>query len=92
MSKEKPGIYLKRKGKYYVELGNTEVGNLIRIDNFLNSMDDYIEELQENLQKMKTRQTEIKKELGKTTNYSRQIMQLKKQIKNIDHKLGVDTK
>ena len=92
MSKEKPGIYLKRKGKYYVELGNTEVGNLIRLDNFLNSMDDYIEELQENLQKMKTRQTEIKKELGKTTNYSRQIMQLKKQIKNIDHKLGVDEK
>ena len=41
---------------------------------------------------MKTRQTEIKRELSKTTNYSRPIMQLKKQIKNIDHKLGVDTK
>ena len=43
MTIEKPYLYLKRNGKYYVELGDTDIGNLIRIDNYLDSLERYVQ-------------------------------------------------
>lgn len=45
MAPEKPYVWLSRQGKYYVELGDTEIGNLVRIDNFLDTLDNHLEKL-----------------------------------------------
>lgn len=92
MQKEKPYIWLKRRGRYYVELGDTELGGLIRIDHFLDHFDEHIQKLRENLAKMKERQKNICEELEKNESYAEQIEQLRKELERIDRKLGVDKK
>lgn len=89
MDNQKPYIWLKREGKYYVELGNTEVGGLIRIDNFLENLENHLLMLEENLSKLKTRKKSIEEELNKDENYTEQIEECKSKLKRIDKKLGV---
>ena len=60
MTKEKPFVWLEREGKYYVELGDTEVGGLIRIDNYLNNFDKHIDELKKKLFDLSERKKGIK--------------------------------
>jgi predicted acetyltransferase len=39
MTAEKPYVWLQKSGRYYVELGDTEIGGLIRIDNYLENLE-----------------------------------------------------
>lgn len=89
MDNKKPYIWLKREGKYYVELGSTEVGGLIRIDNFLENLENHLLMLEENLSKLKTRKKSIEAELNKDENYTEQIEEYKLKLNQIDEKLGV---
>ena len=79
-------------GKYYVELGDTEAGVLIRIDNYLNNLDKYIENQQKQLFNMGERKKGIRKELGNDENYADVIAELKEKLAEIDDKLGVNKK
>ncbi len=90
MTKEKPFVYLKREGKYYVELGDTETGNLIRIDNYLDSLDEKLKEYEKGLSNYKTRKADIEDELEKKENYYDKIKQLKNEVKQLDRVLGVN--
>lgn len=92
MTKEKPFVWLQRNGRYYVELGDTEVGCLIRIDNYLSNFDNHIENLQKRLFNMNEREKGIQKELGKDENYADVIAELKEKLSAIDDKLGVNKK
>lgn len=58
MKKEKPYVWLQQEGKYYVELGDSEVGDLIRIDNFLEGFAKHIERLNEGLKKLEIRKNQ----------------------------------
>lgn len=64
MTKVKPFVWLEREGKYYVELGDTEVGVLIRIDNYLNNLDKHIENQQKQLFNMGERKKAFKRNLA----------------------------
>lgn len=92
MAKVKPFVWLEREGKYYVELGDTEVGVLIRIDNYLNNLDKHIENQQKQLFNMGERKKGIQKELGNDENYADVIAELKEKLAEIDDKLGVNKK
>ena len=92
MAKGKPFVWLEREGKYYVELGDTEVGVLIRIDNYLNNLDKHIENQQKQLFNMGERKKGIQKELGNDENYADVIAELKEKLAEIDDKLGVNKK
>lgn len=92
MTKAKPFVWLQRNGRYYVELGDTEVGCLIRIDNYLSNFDNHIENLQKRLFNMNEREKGIQKELGKDENYADVIAALKEKLSTIDDKLGVNKK
>ena len=92
MIKEKPYIWLKREGKYYVELGDTDVGNLIRIDNYLATLEEHLEKLNVGLLKLVERQSQIEQELKKEEEYSDKIEQCKQKVEALDKKLGVDKK
>lgn len=92
MTREKPYVWLSRQGKYYVELGDTEIGNLVRIDNFLDTLDDHLEKLKTCLSKLTEKEIELKAELSKDENYSEQIEKYKAEVEKIDKNLEVDKK
>lgn len=92
MTKEKPFVWLERESKYYVELGDTEVGGLIRIDNYLNNFDKHIDELNKKLFDLSERKKGIQKELDNDENYADVIAELKEKLAEIDDKLGVNKK
>ena len=92
MKREKPFVWLQRAGRYYVELGDTEVGGLIRIDNFLESFDAHIDKLCKKLSDLSDKKAHIQEELQSKESYAEKIEELKGQIDAIDKKLGVDKK
>ena len=92
IKKKKLYVWLKRKGKYYVELGDTDIGNLIRIDNYLDSLEERLIKLKINLEKMKERESDIRRELSKDESYTDQIETYKRKVEELDKKLGVGKK
>lgn len=90
MEKEKPFIWLQRAGRYYVELGDTEVGGLIRVNHFLDNFDAHIDKLCGRLADMLDKRAHVQAELENKESYTEQIEELKEQIKKIDKMLGVD--
>lgn len=90
MTSENPFIWLVNNGRYYIELGNTEFGNLIRIDNFLDSFEKHLEKLKNNLNNLKEKEAEIKAELSRNENYSDEIELYRKQVEELDKELGVN--
>lgn len=89
MIKDKPYIWIKREGKYKVELGDSEVGDLIRIDNFLDGLPGYIEKLQDGLYKMEDRKEAIEKQLRNKKGYMKKIKEISMRLEEIDRALGV---
>lgn len=92
MTSEKPYVWLKRSGKYYIELGDTDIGNLIRIDNHLDSLEEHLIKLKMNLEKLKEKERDIRFELSKDESYTDRIETYKKKVEELDKKLGVDKK
>ena len=90
MTKEKRYIWISHFGRYYIELGNTELGILPRIDNFLNSLDRHYEKLSNGLKELVEMQIDLKNELKKNENYQEKIDELKSRLEKIDIELGVD--
>lgn len=89
MMKEKPYIWLCKHGRYYVELGDAEVGNLVRIDNFMENLPQHLEKLRFHYNEMIDRQAKIQEELSKEESYQEEIEDFKNQLIQIDKKLGV---
>ena len=89
MTIDKPYVWLVRSGRYYVELGDTDVGNLIRIDNALDTLSDRLESFRNGLNNYEKRQSDIKSELEKDEGYSDEIEKYKKKVNDLDKKLGV---
>lgn len=92
MTAEKPFIWLQKNGRYYVELGDTEIGGLIRIDNYLENLTEHFAKLQEGYNNLCYREEAVKIELTKKENYSDRIEETKRRLEKIDKKLGIDKK
>lgn len=90
MKSEKPYVWLQNNGRYYVELGDTEVGNLVRIDNYLNNLNDHLKELEESLEKQQIKLRDIKTNLSKDENFYDHINHYRKLVEELDEKLGVN--
>ncbi|MBO5327603.1 MAG: DEAD/DEAH box helicase family protein, partial [Clostridia bacterium] len=89
MLREKPYVWLKRCGKYYVELGDTEMGSIVRIDNFLEDFIGLLTKLRLRLDDYKIQEERINEELEKNESYVDKIESLKQELEKIDKKLGV---
>lgn len=92
MNLEKPYVWLQKNGRYYVELGDTELGILVRIDNCLDKLEEHIQKMQTWLSDMYARQRAIKSELARKEDYTDRIEETKRKLKELDKKLGVNTK
>lgn len=90
MTERKPFVWLVRQGRYYVELGSTEIGNLVRIDNYLDDLDEYMKNLRSILAALELKRSEIKKELSVSESYSDQIEYYKNKVRSLDKQLGVE--
>jgi hypothetical protein len=90
MTKEKPFLWLQRLGRYYVELGDTEKGYLIRLDNVLEGLPNHQKKLENNLLDMEQRQIALGVELQKKEDYTDKIAACKEKLARLDKKLGVD--
>ena len=72
-----------------MELGDAEVGNLVRIDNFMENLPQHLEKLRFHYNEMVDRQAKIQEELSKEESYQEEIEDFKNQLIQIDKKLGV---
>ena len=89
MTAEKPHVWLKREGQYYVELGDTEVGNLIRIDNCIDTLGDTLSRYEKRLDELEAREKDIRAELAKGESYVNEIDKYRRKVEELDEKLGV---
>ena len=89
MIRNRPYVYLKKNFKYKLDLGTTDTGIIVRIDNFLDNLDKYINDMLYETQKIQTRINDINIELSKESSYADTIQDLKQELENIDKKLGV---
>lgn len=93
MKFDKPYVILERdKGRYRVELSSSEVGNLIRIDHFLEkeTFEAYLNSLKEGLQNYVSRKKDIERELKREESYTDRIDELTMRLELIDKELGVN--
>ena len=90
MTANKMHVYLQGRGRYDVTLALSSIGNMTRINNFINSFEKHLEDLELGLTKLKARKSDIESELSRDENYSEQIESLKSRLSNIDKKLGVE--
>jgi hypothetical protein len=89
MLAEKPYIWLKGEGKYYVELGENDRGMVVRIDNFLENLRELTFRHADTLAGLGMERENIRAELEKEVNYTDKIQELKAEIEKIDKELGV---
>lgn len=92
MTAEKPYIWLVRSGRYYVELGDADVGNLIRIDNALDTLSDRLNAFKKGLSDLDVRENDIRAELSKDEGYADQIEYYRNKVNELDEKLGAKKK
>ncbi len=87
MRPTKPFVWLVRNGKYRLELGGTQTGDLIRIDNYINALPKHLNELKHNLNKSEEREREIKATLASKESYYDKIEECVDKIKSLDKEL-----
>lgn len=92
MMGDSPYIIIAGEGRYRVEMGDTEVGNLRRVDNFISNLGGHLEKLEISLKKLKERKKDIEAELEKKESYSEQISSCKETIEKMDKKLKAGKK
>ena len=85
--KDKAFIYLRRIGKYKIEIGNSEIGILLRIDNFLNKLKDFIDNMKQEIREKG--QMIISARLGGQETYEQEIEENEAKLKEINRKLGI---
>ena len=90
MTAEEPYVWLQGANRYKVELGDSEQGNLTRIDHFLDGFTKRIGEMEQQIRNKEIEITNIEHELAKADGYSDRIAELKKQLAEIDEELEVN--
>ncbi len=92
MLQQSPYIRLQRSGRYYVELGGTQTGDLIRIENYIDTLSEHLEKLKHELKKLEEKEIEINSALAYKESYADDIERCSKKLEKIDKKLKVDKK
>lgn len=92
MMREKPYLWIKGRGRYYVEVGCSEAGVLIRLDNFLEAFPTRAENLEHSVWSLEKREADIRRELNESADYGDEIENLMKKLNEIDKALGVKQK
>ena len=90
MTKGESYVFVKRRGCYKVEMGGTEKGNLVRIDNCIDGLKARLSRFYDRLYEIRMRETSIQAQLEKDENFAQEIEECEKRLAKIDKKLGVN--
>ena len=90
MIADEPFVFVTRKGRYNVDLGDNEAGNLIRIDNRLDTLHDLLDKYEYALTLLQNREQDLRRELEDKEDYSKEIEYYRKEVERLDKELGVD--
>ena len=85
-------VYIQGGNKYYVKLGSSPTGYLIRINNFINGLEKHVEELTKRYQSNMTYYQQGKKELVRKDDYQEEIIRLQVELARIDARLKKENK
>ena len=89
MRREAPFLWLQRRGRYLVELGEAEISYLSRVDHVLENLPRHLEALSQTLADLERRQGNIEAELRKKDEYAEELHSCKMALEDIDRELGV---
>ncbi len=89
MMRQAPYVFLCRDGRYFLELGESDKGIIVRIDNKLESLAKHLEVLIAAESELKRRERSIKSELRRESDYQSRIDYYKKKLSELDERLGV---
>ena len=83
-------VLIKREGTYRVDMGDTEKGNLTRLDNFMDrELNKRVGELQIQMDLLRKEQAQIEVELASEAIYAEKIEEYSRKLDKIDKELGV---
>ncbi|MBR1864547.1 MAG: DEAD/DEAH box helicase family protein [Ruminococcus sp.] len=90
--REKPMVTLERSGRYYVELGDSPAGYLIRLNNCLDGLEEQGKKLCDELSVMIREEAECKAQLNKNDSYLPVIEIYTQRLERLDKELGIEIK
>ena len=90
MKKEKPYVWLKKNGTYHVELGDSALGAITRINNCLEGLEKTREKYLAKLDDLYRHEQSIKDELAKDESYADLIELYEMKVTELDELLGVN--
>lgn len=89
MTEKRAYIWLQGKGRYYLEMGLTEKGDLTRIDHFIDNLPRHKAMLEETLAQLEEHKRATEAERDRLPVYVEQIEETAKKLKKLDKQLGV---
>ena len=89
MVKSNPFVYVENNGRYKLEYKITDIGIMLRLNNLLNGLPNYLDELQQAKERLEDKLRGLHVELERQENYGDKIVELKRKLEQIDRKLGV---
>ncbi len=90
MNPQQPFLWAENAGKWRVELGDSESGYLVRLDNCIDGFAKRREELEKGLAKMTARKRATEAELAKNESYADQVAEWQETVRRLDEELGVN--
>ena len=90
MKKDKPYVWIKKNGAYPVELGESAMGAMTRINNCLEGLEKTREKYVEKLDDLYKHEQSIKDELAKDESYVDLIEMYEMKVAELDELLGVN--
>ena len=89
MLPEQAGVWLCGCGRYYVDIGGSDLGAMVRLDHMLDGLALRAEALTKQADAMADRCHEMERALANPVSYDEEIETLTKRLERIDKKLGV---
>ena len=90
MDVRSPFVWIVREGRYYVEMGTAEMGMLVRLDHYIDTLGDHLKKLRDGLNALKNRRDGIAAELDRESGYAEEIRRLAGRLADLDEQLGVN--
>ena len=85
-------LILKRNSITIVNLGNSELGNITRIDNALDNISSHLLDSQAELETIKTQLEKAKLEFGKSFNQEEELKEKQKRLNEVNRLLNMNEK
>ena len=89
MTEIDPFIYVEHNGRYKLPYKLTDIGIMIRLNNLLEGLPEYLAKLQDSKTRLINKLEGLKVEVEKQYGYCDRIEELKTTIRQLDKKLGV---